>query len=195
MNLSVVNFIKKYWWKSINNRFVYKIAGFSCIYATLFRQYTQFFLKHFTGATESGVSVGCCNFRNLPPISEPKRQRETSCFWHKTSMLSQNFTIWSADINSALRTLMKPSTLSFNKNTISAKTVTIRVSRGTQKIDNYLANEICDLSLSLFCRNPVPIFGGIEFGVMVRIKVLNKPGLTYDIVCIHSLMIYTDLIE
>ena len=34
-----------------------------------------------------------------------------------------------------------------------------------------------------------------EFGVMLRGKGPHKPELAYDIVRIHSLMIYTDLIE
>ena len=42
------------------------------------------------------------------------------------------------------------------------------------------------------------IFGsnvGNEFGVMLRGKGPHKPEFAYDIVRIHSLMIYTDLIE
>ena len=42
------------------------------------------------------------------------------------------------------------------------------------------------------------IFGsnvGNEFGVMLRKKSPHKPEIAYDIVRIHSLMIYKDLIE
>ena len=42
------------------------------------------------------------------------------------------------------------------------------------------------------------VFGsnaGNEFGMMLRRKGPHKPDFAYDIVRIHSLMIYTDLIE
>ena len=41
------------------------------ICATVFRQYSQLFYEIFTTATESGKSIGCCNFRNNLPINIP----------------------------------------------------------------------------------------------------------------------------
>ena len=70
------------------------------------------------------------------------------------------------------------------------------MSRRTQKVESYLANE--GSSLAFFSTDLGLIFGSIvgkEFGVMLRGKGPHKPEFAYDIVRIHSLMIYTDLIE
>ena len=42
------------------------------------------------------------------------------------------------------------------------------------------------------------IFGnnvGNDFGLLVRRRIINKPDFAHDIVPIHTLMLYTDLIE
>ena len=70
------------------------------------------------------------------------------------------------------------------------------MSRRTQKIEIYLANERS--GLAFFCTDLGHIFGsnvGNESGVMLREKGPPKPDFAYDIVRIHSLKIYTDLIE
>ena len=71
-----------------------------------------------------------------------------------------------------------------------------KVSRKTQKVEIYSANEAS--GLAFFSTDLGHIFGsnvGVEFGVMLRGKGPQKPEFAYDIVRIHSLMIYTDLIE
>ena len=72
MRLSEVHFIRRSWSKSFNNRIVYNRVGLKCICTTISRQYTEFFYKLFTRATESGRSMGGCNFRNIVPINVPK---------------------------------------------------------------------------------------------------------------------------
>ena len=70
------------------------------------------------------------------------------------------------------------------------------MSRRTQKVEIYLANEVS--GLASFSTDLGHIFGsnvGKEFGVMLRGKGPQKPELAYDIVRIHSLMLYTDLIK
>ena len=70
------------------------------------------------------------------------------------------------------------------------------MSRKTQKVEIYLANEAS--GLAFFSTDLGHIFGsnvGNEFGVMLRGEGPHKPEFAYDIVRIHSLMIYTDLIE
>ena len=65
-----------------------------------------------------------------------------------------------------------------------------------QEIEIYLANERS--SLAFFSTDLGHIFGsnvGNEFGVMLRRKGPHKPESAYDIVRIHSVMIYTDLTE
>ena len=78
----------------------------------------------------------------------------------------------------------------------SEKCITAKVSRRKQKVEIYLATEGSDLAL--FITDLGHIFGsnvGNEFRVMLRGKGPHKPEFAYDIVRIHSLMIYTDLIE
>ena len=70
------------------------------------------------------------------------------------------------------------------------------MSRRTQNVEIYLAND--GSGLAFFSTDLGHIFGskvGNEFGVMLRGKGPHKPKSAYDIVRIHSLMIYTDLIE
>ena len=72
----------------------------------------------------------------------------------------------------------------------------VKVSRRTPKVEIYLANE--GSGLAFFSTDLGHFFGsnvGIEFGVMLRRKGPHKPEFAYDIVRIHSLMKYTDLIE
>ena len=73
---------------------------------------------------------------------------------------------------------------------------TVKVSRRTHKVAIYLAN--ARSGLAFFRKDLGPIFRsnvGNQFGVMLRGKGPHKPEFLYDIVHIHSLMIYTDLIE
>ena len=78
----------------------------------------------------------------------------------------------------------------------SENCIKIKVSRRTHKVEIYLANE--GSGLAFFSTDLGHIFGsnvGSEFGVMSRGKVPHEPEFAHDIVRIHSLMIYTDLIE
>ena len=94
------------------------------------------------------------------------------------------------DIVEAMNTLVQ------EKHNHSENCITVEVSRRTQNVEVYLANEGSGLAfLSTDLRH---IFGsnvGNEFGVMLRAKGPHKPKLAHDIVSIHSLMLYTDLIE
>ena len=74
--------------------------------------------------------------------------------------------------------------------------ITVKVSRRTQKVEIYLAIE--GSGLPFFSTDLGHIFGSIvgnDFAVMLRGEGPYKPELAYDIVRIHSPMIYTDLIE
>ena len=78
----------------------------------------------------------------------------------------------------------------------SENCIKVKVSQRTQKVEIYLANE--GSGLAFFSTDLGHIFGsnvGNEFGVMLRRKGPHKPEFAYNIVRIHSLMIYTDLIE
>ncbi len=83
--LSAVNFIRKSWSESFNVGIVYNRIGFKCICATISRHYTELFYKLFTRATESGWSMGGCNFRNILPIIVPKCYGgKKYLFWQET---------------------------------------------------------------------------------------------------------------
>ena len=78
----------------------------------------------------------------------------------------------------------------------SENCIKVKVSRRTQKFEIHLANEAS--GLAFFSTDLGHIFGsnvGNEFGVMLRGKGPHKPEFAYDIVRIHSLIIYTDLIK
>ena len=74
--------------------------------------------------------------------------------------------------------------------------ITVKVSRRTQKVVIMLANDTSGLA---FCSTDLGhIFGnnvGNEFGVLMKGKGPHEPKFAYDIVRIHSLMIYSDLVE
>ena len=94
------------------------------------------------------------------------------------------------DIVEAMNTLIQ------ERHNHSETCVTVKVSPRTQKVEIYLANE--GSGLAFFSTNLGHIFGsnvGNEFGVMLRGKGPHRPEFAYDIERIHSLMIYTDLLE
>ena len=74
--------------------------------------------------------------------------------------------------------------------------ITVKVSRGTQKIVIRLANDTSGIAL---CSADLgDAFGknvGNEFGVLLIGKGPHEPEDAYDTVRIHSLSIYSDLVE
>ena len=87
-------------------------------------------------------------------------------------------------------------TLIQERNNHNETRITVKVSRRTQKVLIMLANDTSGLA---FCSTDLGyIFGnnvGNEFGVLVIGKGPHEPEFAYDIVRIHSLMIYSDLVE
>ena len=74
--------------------------------------------------------------------------------------------------------------------------IKVKVPRRTQKIEIYFSNK--ESGLAFFSSDLGHNFGsnvGNEFGVMLRGKGPHKPKFAYNIVRIHSVMIYTDLFE
>ena len=94
------------------------------------------------------------------------------------------------DIVEAMKTLMQ------EKNNHNETYITVKVSRRSQKVVIILANDTSGLA---FCSTDLGhIFGNIvgnHFGVLMKGKGPHEPQFAYDIVCIHSLMIYSDLVE
>ena len=96
------------------------------------------------------------------------------------------------DIVEAMNTLIQ------ERHNHSENCTKVKVSRRPQScnLEIYLANE--GSGLAFFSTDLGHIFGsnvGNEFGVMLRGKGPHKPEFAYDNIRIHSLIIYTDLIE
>ena len=74
--------------------------------------------------------------------------------------------------------------------------ITVKVSRRTQRVATMVANDTSGLA---FCSTDLGhIFGnnmGNEFGVLMIGRGPHEPEFAYDIVRIHSLMIYSNLVE
>ena len=94
------------------------------------------------------------------------------------------------DIVEAMNTLIQ------ERNHHQRTCITVKASRKTQKIVILLANDTSGLA---FCSTDLGhIFGnnvGNEFGVLMIGEGPHEPEFAYDIVRIHSLMIYSDLVE
>ena len=82
------------------------------------------------------------------------------------------------------------------RNSHNETCITVKVSRRTQKVVIMLANDTSGLE---FCSTDLGhIFGnnvGNEFGVLMIGKGPHEPEFAYDNVRIHSLMIYSNLVE
>ena len=86
--------------------------------------------------------------------------------------------------------------LTQDRNNHNETCITVKVSRRTQEVANMLANDSSGLA---FCSTDLGlIFGynvGNPFGVLMKRKGPHEPEFAYDIVRIHSLMIYSDIVE
>ena len=94
------------------------------------------------------------------------------------------------DIVEAMNTLIQ------GRNNHNETCITVKFSRKTQKVVIMLANEGSGLA---FCSTDLSqIFGnnvGNEVGVLMIGKRPHEPEFAYDIVRVHSLMIYSDIVE
>ena len=94
------------------------------------------------------------------------------------------------DIVEAMNTLIQ------ERNNHRDTCITIKVSKVTQKVKEYLANE--KSSLAIFSTDLGHILGGDvrnDSGKVMSGKGPHEPLFAYDIVGILSLMIYTDIVE
>ena len=87
-------------------------------------------------------------------------------------------------------------TLIQERNNHNETCITVKVSRRTQKVVIMLANDTSGLA---FCSTVLGhIFGnnvGNHFWVLIKGKGPHEPRFAFDFVRIHSLMIYSDLVE
>ena len=100
-------------------------------------------------------------------------------------------------LNTSIRDIVEAmNTLIQERNNHNETCITVKVSRRSQKVVIILANDTSGLG---FCSTDLGcIFGnnvGNELGVLMIGKRPHEPEFAYDIVRIHSLMIYSDLVE
>ena len=141
--------------------------------------------------------MGGCNLINSQPSMYQKVTEGKFMFFDKKLSKSSEFYYLQPSLYPSITDIVEAmNTLIQERHNHSEKCVTVKVSRRTQKVDIYLANE--GSGLAFFSTDLGQIFGSNvanEFGVMLRGKGPQKPKFAYDIVRIHSLMIYTDLNE
>ena len=141
--------------------------------------------------------MGGCSFRNTLPINLPKYNGvEFQVFGENNSKFTSTYNpepgIYTSikDIEEAMNPLNQ------ERNNHNETCITVKVSRRTQKVVIPLANFT---SVFAFCSTGLGhIFGNNvahEFGVLMIGKRPHEPEFAYDIVRIHSLMIYSDLVE
>ena len=82
------------------------------------------------------------------------------------------------------------------RNNLNENCITVKVSLRTQKKELSLISD--DSTLVIFSTELGKIFGGDvgdDKGILMRGKEPHEPKFAYDIVRIHSLLIYTDIME
>ena len=141
--------------------------------------------------------MGGSNFRDFLPIKVPKRDRGKFLFYDgKLSKTTEAYYLEPGLYSSITDLVEAMNTLIQERNNHRDTCITIKVSRVTQKVKVYLANE--EPSLADFSTDLEHIFGGDvrnDSGILMRGKEPHEPTFAYDIVRIHSLMIYTDIVE
>ena len=157
----------------------------------------SYFCKLFTRASNLGRSMGGCNFRNILPINVPKHKRGIfQVFDKKLSKSTSTYDLEPGLYTSFTDIVEAMNTLIQERNNHNETCITVEVSRRTQKVVFMLANDNSGLAFS--STDLGHIFGnnvGNHFGVLMKRKGPYKPQFAYDIVRIHSLMIYSGLVE
>ena len=116
---------------------------------------------------------------------DEKLSKKTEAFYLQPGLFSSI-----TDIVEAIYTLRQ------ERNNHRDSFVTITLSRATQKVKLYLAKE--ESSLAIFSTDVGHKFGGDvrnDLGILMCGKGPHEPTFAYDFVRIHSLMIYTDIVE
>ena len=102
---------------------MYKRFGLFCICATFSKEYNQLFSKPFTGATESGSSIGVFNFGEILPSLYQNFIQGQFLFFEKKIRSHHTFIIWSPAFTLPIQTLLRLWTFPFRRNTLTVKAV------------------------------------------------------------------------
>ena len=141
--------------------------------------------------------MGGCNFRKILPINVPKHNGGIfQVFYEKLSKSTSTYNL-ERGLNTSITDVVEAMiTLIQEKKNHNEICITVKVSRRSQKIVINLANDTSGLA---FCSTDLGHFFGSnvenQFGVLMKGKGPHEPQIAYDIVRIHSLMIYSDLVE
>ena len=141
--------------------------------------------------------MGGCIFRNILPINLPKYNGgEIQVFDEQLSKSTSTYSIEPGLYNSITDIVEAMNTFIQERNNHNETCITVKVSRRTQKVVIILEKKTSGLA---FCSTDLGhIFGknvGNQFGVLMKGKGPHEPQFAYEIVRIHSLMIYSDLVE
>ena len=137
----------------------------------------------------------------IPNISYPSRYQNITegyfkFFDEKLSKSTSTYNLEPGLFTSITDIVEAMNTLIHERNNDNETCITVTVSRRTQKFVIMLANDSSGLA---FCSTDLGhLFGnnvGNHFGVLMKGKGAHEPQFAYDIVRIHSLMIYSDLVE
>ena len=141
--------------------------------------------------------MGGCNFRKILPINLPKHNGGIfQVFWRQTfkNYVNLQSTPWAIHFHHRHCGSHK---YAYSKEEQPQRNrIAVKVSRRSQKVVIILANDTSGLA---FCSTDLGnIFGnnvGNQFGLLMKRKSPQEPQFAYDIGRIHSLMIYSDLVE
>ena len=138
-----------------------------------------------------------CTFGKFLPINVPNVTEGKVMFPDKKLSKSFEFYYLEPGLYASITVIVEAmNTLIQERHNHSESCIRVKLSRRTQNVEIYLANEGC--GLAFFSMNLGPIFGGNvgnEVGRMLRGEEPLKPKFADNIVRIHSFVKYADLIE
>ena len=161
------NFNRKSWSKSINSGTIYNRVGFKCICTTISRRYTEFFTNALqervrlesqweVAISEISYESGYQNLTDGKFMSFDEKFSKSSEFYYLEPSLYPSIT----DIVEAKNTLIQ------EIHNHSESSITVKVSRGTQRSEIYHANEGSGLA-----------FFSTDLGHFFNSKVGNESGV------------------
>ena len=172
-------------------------VGFKGICAIISKRYIELFYKHLPeqlnlkARWEVAISV-----ISNPTMYQNVTEKKFMFFDKKLSLSSEFYYLEPGLYPSVTDIVEAMNILIQERHNHSKNCITLKVSRKAQEVEIYFANERS--GLALFSTDLGHNFGskiGKEFEVMLRGKGPHKLEFADHIVHLHSLMIYTDLIE